>query len=260
MTHPKARVAILVAARDAKSVFGKIAELEAMGYPYLIVCGERVSHPHVVYREARGKYDALNFGLEQLVQEAEVIVLNDVDAVIYGLEDGLMNFRDPSLGMQFSKIHVDSGPQRRFYRLMDPIRRLLPIAASGELVFLRSTAIAQVLPMPPCKSEDTYLLFRLRELGLKVAFYEGAWITTRRTISNDEETAYKRRTVAGIYQALSLTRPGVLVSLFYGLLPFVAPLLYFAGPSGAAWCQGIWHGIQDYLRGDRSGWFAPIGP
>lgn len=29
---------------------------------YIIVCSEKIDHPNVVYREARGKWDAINFG------------------------------------------------------------------------------------------------------------------------------------------------------------------------------------------------------
>jgi len=58
-------------------------ELEGMQAPYIIVCGERVDHPNVVYREARGKWDAINFGSQFVPGDANVVVLNDVDTRIH---------------------------------------------------------------------------------------------------------------------------------------------------------------------------------
>gem|GEM_PF-3268613 len=56
----------MVLARDATNVPQKIAELQSLGIPYVIVCGEKVNHPNVVYREANGKWDAINFGAKYI--------------------------------------------------------------------------------------------------------------------------------------------------------------------------------------------------
>ncbi len=251
--------AVLVAARDARFVHAKANELDALGLPYLIVCGESVDHPNVIHRPPQGKFDALNFGLSRMAGVADVIVMNDVDSEIHGIDHALEAFQDPSVGLVFGRIVVEAGPQKQFYRLLDPIRTLLPVAASGDLLLIRSAVLDRVTPIPSCKAEDTYLMFRVRELGHKVVFSESCWVTTSKTDSAAEEVQYKRRTVAGIYQALSLTRPGLFISLFYGALPFVAPLLSVGGPTGRAWSKGIWEGLGDFLRGDRSGKFEALG-
>jgi len=59
---PRAKPFFIVLARNCRGVEEKVAELERMGVPYAVVCSERVEHPRVVYREARGKWDAINFG------------------------------------------------------------------------------------------------------------------------------------------------------------------------------------------------------
>jgi threonyl-tRNA synthetase len=48
-----ARPFFIIPARNQKNVQEKIVELEKMRVPYLIVCGERMNNPNIVYREAR---------------------------------------------------------------------------------------------------------------------------------------------------------------------------------------------------------------
>jgi hypothetical protein len=45
----------LVLARDAEFLDRKLAELESLGYPYIVVCGERVNNPNVVFRRRAPK-------------------------------------------------------------------------------------------------------------------------------------------------------------------------------------------------------------
>ena len=61
----------LVLARDRQNVEEKIMELEEMKVPFLIVCGEKVNYPNVIYREARGKWDAVNFGARFVPKAAD---------------------------------------------------------------------------------------------------------------------------------------------------------------------------------------------
>jgi hypothetical protein len=87
----------IVPARDRRGVMEKIAELEAMRVPFVVVCGERLKHPNVVYREARGKWDAINFGSGFVPEDADVVVLNDVDTRIHNFEHalGYLNGKSP---------------------------------------------------------------------------------------------------------------------------------------------------------------------
>ena len=75
----------LVSARDDRHVNEKIDELKNLGVPFLIVCGKRFNHPNVVYREPRGKFDAINFGLSFVPEGTDIVVLNDVDTKIHNL-------------------------------------------------------------------------------------------------------------------------------------------------------------------------------
>jgi hypothetical protein len=65
----------IVPARDKRYVTEKIMELERLRVPYIIVCGERVNHPRVVYRAPIGKYDAVNFGAALMPKDVNIIVL-----------------------------------------------------------------------------------------------------------------------------------------------------------------------------------------
>ena len=50
--NSSAKPFFIVPARNQQSLEEKIMELEDMQVPYIIVCGEKMNHPRVVYREA----------------------------------------------------------------------------------------------------------------------------------------------------------------------------------------------------------------
>ena len=156
------------------------------------------------------------------------------------------------MDLAYARVDVGSGPQLTFYSFLDRVRKRVPIAASGELMLIRRRVLNKILPLKGCKAEDSYILFRVLEEGGSVAFSEDCFVTTKRTSSGREEEAYKRRTVGGIYQALSLSRPPALVRLFYLLLPLMSPLLLISGRNGYHWTKGILLGFMDYVRGDRA--------
>ena len=242
----------VVFARDGRYVFKKIRELEKFSVPYVIICGERVDHHRVVYRPPRGKYDAINFSLKLIPKDADIVVLNDVDTEIYNFEAALCYFENKMVALVFAKDVVKSGPQVLFHQLLFSILRILPILANGDLMFIRRNVLERIHLMP-CKAEDTCILFRVLELGYNAIFSEECYVETKKTENEKEEEMYKRRTVTGIYQALSYTHPPPLIRLFYALLPLSSPLLLVLGKKGYFWMKGILSGFMDYLRGDRSG-------
>jgi hypothetical protein len=246
------RVFFLVLARDSAGVEKKAKELERLGFPYIIVCGEKMNHPNVVLREPRGKYDAVNFASRFIPEDTEIVALNDVDTEIHNLEAALNLFGQQSTSLIFVRVNVRSGPQLLFYSILDALRRKIPIAASGELMLIRHEVLKDILPLKGCKSEDSYMMLKVLEHGHKVVFCTECYVTTRRTANARQEEDYKRRTVGGIYQALSMTRPPTMVKLFYMLLPFTSPLLLASGKKGYYWTKGILLGYVDYLRGDRT--------
>lgn len=243
----------LVLARDKKHVNEKAEELKDLGVPYLIVCGKKLNHPNVVYCEPKGKYDAINFGARFIPEDVDLVVLNDVDTKIRNFEAALDCFGAEEAALAFAKVRVKHGPQNSFYVFLDSIRRKIPIAASGELMLVRRDILEMVLPLTPCKAEDSYIMFKVLELGHKVLFNESCYVVTERTMAVEDEEDYKRKTVCGLYQALAYTRPSRLIRLFYILLPFASPLLLVLGKKGYFWTKGILRGIGDYLRGDRTG-------
>ncbi len=245
-------------ARDAAVLQAKIEELTRLGYPFVIVCGEQVNHPNVVYRKPAGKYDAINFGLTLAPPDTDLIVLNDVDTKIHNFDEALNVVRNEDAALVFARVDVERGPQLTFYSFLDSLRRRVPIAASGELMLIRHDFLEDILPMKGCKAEDSYILFKALEEGKKVAFCEKCYVTTKRTSQAEQEETYKRRTVGGIYQALSMTKPSVMVRLFYTLLPFLSLLMLVSGKNGYYWAKGILLGFVDYLRGDKSGSWKPI--
>ena len=238
----------IVLARDQRHVREKIMELENMRVPYLIVCGERMDLPKVVYREARGKWDAINFGSQFVSKDADVVVLNDVDTRIHNFEHALTHLYDGA-DLVYCRVHVTKGPQVKFYRIADPIRKRFHIFASGELMLIKREVFKRVLPIPPCIAEDSYILFKALELGCRAHFCTKTYITTERTINAKEEENYKARTTLGIYQALKYTRPPPWIRTFYGLLPMAAPLLALAGEDGKAWMRGIRKALSTILTG-----------
>lgn len=243
----------MVLARDKKHVAGKIVELEKLDVPYIIVCGERINHSKVVYRAPKGKYDAINFGATLIPEYVDIVVFNDVDAKIGNFDNALQYFRNRNVDLLTGTERVKIGPQNLFFRLQNPIRRKIPITASGELMLIKRKVLERVLPLKPCKAEDCYILFKVLEYGYKVIFCEDYYAETERTRTVEEEEAYKRRTVAGIYQALSYTHPPCSIRLFYIILPLLSPLLLVLGKRGYFWMKGILLGLVDYLRGDQSG-------
>ncbi len=228
----------LVCARDSHNVEEKILELEAFNAPFLIVCGERIDHKNVVYRAPKGKWDAINFGAKFVPKNTSIVILNDVDTQIHNFEQAI-NIFDEKIDVVYCRVHVSKGPQVKFYKILDPIRGKLHIAASGELMLIRYEVWRCMLPVPPCIAEDTYILFKALELGYRVRFCTSAYVTTERTLNAKHEEAYKTRTTLGIYQALRYTKPPLMVTTFYSFLPLFAPLLTFAGRDGVAWTKGI---------------------
>ena len=247
------RLFFLIFARDSKFVAKKMKELDRLHVPYRIVCGESINHPKIIYRAPRGKYDAINFGVKLIPEDANVVVMNDVDTSIHNFQAAVRCFRDNDPAILFTTEMVRNGPQSMFFRIFNPIRRRLLLAASGDLMLMKRSLLQRIVPLKPCKAEDTYMLFKALELGQKVIFSEVCFAETQRTKTADQEEAYKRRTVAGIYQALSYARPPFLIRLFYMALPFTSPLLLILGRKGYYWARGILLGLLDYLRGDLSG-------
>ncbi|MDI6905796.1 MAG: hypothetical protein QMD13_10035 [Candidatus Bathyarchaeia archaeon] len=243
----------LVLARDEKYVDEKIEELKTLGVPYLIVCGRSLNHPNVLYRKPEGKYDAINFGARFVPEYTDVVALNDVDTKINNFQAALQHFKRKEVGLVFARVSVKEGPQRLFYVILDLIRRKLPITASGELMLIRHDVLRKILPIRPCKAEDSYMLFKVLELKYKSVFCEECYTETERTKTAEKEEIYKRKTVTGIYQALAYTQPPYLIRLFYVLLPIACPLLLVLGKKGYFWIKGILLGLIDYLRGDRTG-------
>jgi hypothetical protein len=154
-------------------------------------------------------------------------------------------------------LSVREGPQQLFVPLFNALRRWFPLAATGELSIIKRTLLNRVLPLQPCKAEDTYILFKALEYGCKVAFCEEALAETVRTKVPEEEEPYKRRVVAGIYQALQYTTPPPHIRFFYAGLPIFGVLLMFLGKKGYYWARGILLGYLDYLRGDKRGYWIP---
>lgn len=237
-SHLSAKPFFIVPARNRQNVDEKIMELENMQVPYIIVCGEKVDHPNVVYRVANGKWDAINFGSQFVPRGPDIVVLNDVDTRIRNFEHALSHLNGDA-DIVYCKVSVHRGPQTKFYRIADPIRKKFHIFASGELMLFKREIFEHVLPIPPCIAEDSYMLFKALELGYRAHFCTEAYVTTERTFDAGEEEVYKARTTLGIYQALKHSNPSPSIRTFYMLLPVVAPLLTLTGEDGRAWMKGI---------------------
>ena len=248
------KLSFLVLARDEVGVAEKISALEKLGYDFRVVCGAKMELPKVYHREPLGKFDAINVGMG-LLDGCEVVCLNDVDTQIVDFDVFLREFELGGADLYFSRVKVNRGPQLLFYKILDLIRLRTLVAASGELMLVKLGLLQNCLPIPPCKAEDTYLLFKAMELGYNVSMSSGCHIVTRRTQTFREEVAYKKRTTLGVYQALTLTKPYVTVRLFYLVLPSVAWTLVLFGRAGLAWAAGIYLGIKAFVAGDRTGAF-----
>jgi hypothetical protein len=234
-----------VCARNRRHVDEKIIELKKMKMPFVIVCGEKNNLPDVVYRANNGKWDAINFGSSFVPKKANIIVLNDVDTKIYDFEHAVEYLKEFSI--VYCKVCVFRGGQIKFYKILDPLRKIFHIAASGELMLIKREAFERALPLEPCIAEDSYMLFKILEFGYKAQFCTKTYVTTERTINARGEEAYKYRTTLGIYQALNKTKPPPFIRIFYLLLPFFAPLLYLAGKDGKAWTKGINRAFKDHI-------------
>jgi cellulose synthase/poly-beta-1,6-N-acetylglucosamine synthase-like glycosyltransferase len=245
----------VVLARDRAHVTEKAVELTRLGVPFIVLCGENMRQPHVVYRVPIGKYDAINFVLQAnlIPKNAEIVAFNDVDTKITGFSSMLQQFADSKVGIAYATELVKDGPQRNFFAVFNPVRKLFPLAASGELMLIRTELLRQILPLKPCKAEDTLIMFKALELGNKVVFCDDCFAETERTKTGQKEELYKRKTVAGIYQALSFTNPPPMVRLLYSMLPFLSIVFMVMGSDGYYTFRGILLGFLDFRRGDRSG-------
>lgn len=246
------KIFFLVLARDEKYVEQKVEELHGLGVPFLIVCGQKLDLPNLVYRAPKGKYDAINFGFGLIPSDTDVVALNDVDTRIRNFAAATSLFESKSVDLAFAKISV-SGPQNMFYGYLDSIRRWILVAASGELMLLRYNLLKRIVPLRPCKAEDSYILFKALELKSNCVFCQDCGVETERTKTAEKEELYKRKTVSGIYQALTYSDPPYYIKGFYTFLPFLSSLLLLSGKKGYFWNKGIIAGYTDYLRGDRSG-------
>jgi cellulose synthase/poly-beta-1,6-N-acetylglucosamine synthase-like glycosyltransferase len=252
------RVFFLVFARDQKYVAEKIEELDRLGFSYLIVCGEKYRHSKVVYRKPKGKYDAINFGFEFVPTDTEIVAMNDVDTKIRNFGSALRCFDSEEVDLVFAKVVATEGPQQLFLPMLRRLRRIMTVAASGDLMLVKYEALKRALPVKPCKAEDSYVLFRVLTHGGKAADCEECYVLTDKTRSVREEQQYKERTVLGIYQALALANPPSRIKFFYAVLPIISPVLLVSGKNGLAWARGILKGVVKYLQYDRSGYWQPI--
>lgn len=248
----KKRTLVIVPARDSRFVRQKVTELSQYGLDYIVICGDYLEMPNVFFREARGKWDAINFSWGLIDHSKEIIVFNDVDTSIRGLNHALQRLQHEEVSMVFGTETVTKGPQRSWFALMNRLRSIIPVASSGELMVIRKSALESVLPIPPCLAEDTYVLFKLLEKGKRIAFEPRCSCSTVRTVTHEEEAQYKRRTVLGIYQALTYSKPPPLVRFLYALLPFISILLLVNGRDGFSWVKGIIHGFAAILINDES--------
>ena len=240
----------IVPARNRENLDGKIAELQKMEVPFVIVCGERVNHPNVVYQKNAGKWAAINFGATFIPKEAKVIILNDVDTEIHNFELALALLNE-KVALAYCRVQLSEGPQVKFYRILNPWRQHLHIFSSGELMLIRKGVFRQVLPLPPCTAEDSYILFKTLELGYQAKFCTGAYVTTERTRSAKEEASYKNRTTLGIYEALEYAKSPPLVRVIYSILPLIAPAMALLGEDGRSWFEGINRALIDYVTKKR---------
>jgi hypothetical protein len=236
-------------ARDGSLVEAKVRELRSYGYPYLVVCGEEMDAEGVVFREATGKWDAINYGAQFLPDGVEFVVINDVDTSIHGIGEALA--MASRFDLVYSAVKPVSGPQVSFYAFADPLRAKLNLFASGELMVVRKRTLDELLPIPPCMAEDSYLLFKAMELRRKVVFCREAYVTTSRTTRASEEAAYKERTTLGILQALDYATPPLTIRLFYRGLPLFAIPLMLLGEKGKAWASGVLRAVRLHAEGSK---------
>jgi hypothetical protein len=231
------RYFFVVLARDRQHVEKKIEELESIGASFIIVCGERFRHPNVVFREAFGKWDAINYAAKFLPIESKVIIFNDVDTTIHNL-NCVFKYLDSPADLIYCRVQVPDGPQVKFYDFLTQYGTL-PHCGKRRINGCKEKNLPKSSACTPCIAEDSYILFKALELGYHAHFCREAYVTTKRTSNHKEEERYKGRTTLGIYQALGCTKPPLVIRIFYLMLPLFAPLLAFGGKDGAAWAKGI---------------------
>lgn len=255
--HKTLKYFFIVLARDKKYVAEKIAELEKLKVPYIIICGEKLNHPKVIYRPPKGKYDAINYSINFIPSDIDIVVFNDVDTKIISYEHMFEYFKDPQVAIVHALECVPKGPQASFFRIFNIIRAKIPLAGTGELLMIRKYVLKKILPIPPTKAEDTYLIFKSMELGFKVICSSKAKIITYRTNTFKEEEEYKKRTVTGILQTLNYTRPPIYIRLIYIFLPFLIPaLMLILGTAGFYISKGIIEAyINYYVFKDKEGYW-----
>jgi len=244
-----AKLFVLVLARDRRLVEAKLSDLKSYNIPYAVVCGEKLDAPGVEYREALGKWDAINFGYRLIPEDTDVVIINDVDTSIHRLDSALA--MASRFDLVYCAVRPGEGPQKSFYAFADPLRERLNLFASGELMLVRKKALDKLMPVPPCMAEDSYLLFKAMELNLSVRFCRDAYVTTSRTTNASEEVAYKERTTLGILQALDYAKPPITVRVFYRSLPILAMLLMLMGENGRAWGSGIARASRLHMQGSE---------
>jgi hypothetical protein len=247
------KIFALILARDKNNIEAKIREMKSLELPFKIICGEKVDNPHIIYRPPKGKFDAINYGRKFIPPETEIVLMNDVDAEIHNLSPAINYFNNPQVGLVFARVDVGTGPQLSFYKILDRIRRIIPITASGELIIIKKELLDEILPIKPCKAEDSLIMFKVLEKKQLVVFCEDTFVKTIRTQTPEQEEKYKRRTVGGLYQALAQSKPPAIIRTFYILLPLASPVLLVLGKKGYFWMRGILYGFIDYLRGDITG-------
>ena len=247
----------VVLARDRKYVFSKIKELEQLKVPYVIICGEKIKHPKVIYRPPKGKYDAINYAVRFIPSNTDIIVFNDVDTRILSYEPALKYFKDNKVAVVYTLEEVPEGPQSLFFKVFNPIRSRIPLASTGELLMIRRKILFRMIPLPPTKAEDTYIIFKSLEMGYKVIGCKEAKIITYRTKRPQEEERYKERTVTGILQSLQHTRPPLLIRAAYLILPFLTPIFIITlGIIGYYISKGIIKAyIKCYVYKDKGGYW-----
>jgi hypothetical protein len=238
----------IILARDHRYVSEKIEEIRAFNVPFVVVCGENFNERGVIYREPKGKWDAVNFGSKFVPKETDVVLLNDVDTKIHNFEYAIAKIMDGT-ELVYCRVKVSKGPQVKFYRMVNPVRKWLHLFACGELMLIRKEVFDKVLPIPPCLAEDSYILFKALELGYHANFCKETFVTTERTSNFEEEVSYKARTTLGIYQALDNANPPIVIRMIYKVLPFVSFLFTFFGEEGKAWSKGIQKAIISYKQG-----------
>lgn len=251
-------VFVIIVSRDASGVSEKLRTFEKLGLDHIVICGEMMNIPRVYFRAPRGKFDAINYGFSKVPHNKTFVILNDADSMVLSPEKAFEHFADPKVGMVHGTIQVAGGPQVLFYRILyRVIDHIGPVAANGEYTVVRREILNRILPLPPCKAEDSLLMFKVLEAGYQVVYDRRVKVLTKRTTAPEKEEDYKRINVAGIYQALSYSSPPPVIRAFYFLLPIFAPLLLIAGQSGRFWLKGIIEGLADFLKGDRSGSWQP---